>query len=170
MVAVGCMAEGGVGARGPAATGRAGRGEGADPPTGGVPGGGDGLRTAVAVGLPAALRAAPPRVPELDHADRPARGRHRHHMAVAVQAADPWYGRAVPPCPPRVHRGHGRAARARGRALVGSSGQPSRREPEMDELTDVLYEVEDGLATITINRPERMNAFRARTVDELIHC
>ena len=40
----------------------------------------------------------------------------------------------------------------------------------MEELTDVLYEVEDGLATITINRPERMNAFRARTIDELNHC
>jgi 2-ketocyclohexanecarboxyl-CoA hydrolase len=40
----------------------------------------------------------------------------------------------------------------------------------MDDLTDVLYEVEDGLATITINRPDRMNAFRARTVDELIRC
>jgi 2-ketocyclohexanecarboxyl-CoA hydrolase len=40
----------------------------------------------------------------------------------------------------------------------------------MDELTDVLYDVEDGLATITINRPDRLNAFRARTVDELIHC
>ena len=40
----------------------------------------------------------------------------------------------------------------------------------MDELTDVRYEVENGLAVITIDRPERMNAFRARTVDELIHC
>lgn len=37
------------------------------------------------------------------------------------------------------------------------------------ELTDTTCEVEDGLAWITINRPERMNAFRARTVDELIH-
>jgi 2-ketocyclohexanecarboxyl-CoA hydrolase len=40
----------------------------------------------------------------------------------------------------------------------------------MTDLTDVTYEVEDGLAWITIDRPERMNAFRARTVDELIHC
>jgi len=36
------------------------------------------------------------------------------------------------------------------------------------ELTDTQYEVENGLAWITINRPDRMNAFRARTVDELI--
>jgi naphthoate synthase len=40
----------------------------------------------------------------------------------------------------------------------------------MNELTDVRYEVEDGLAWITIDRPDRMNAFRARTVDELIAC
>src|SRR5215203_6678174 len=40
----------------------------------------------------------------------------------------------------------------------------------MDELSDVRYEVEDGLAWISIDRPERMNAFRALTVDELIHC
>jgi naphthoate synthase len=40
----------------------------------------------------------------------------------------------------------------------------------MDDLTDVRYEVEDGLAWITIDRPDRMNAFRARTVDELIGC
>jgi naphthoate synthase len=40
----------------------------------------------------------------------------------------------------------------------------------MNELTDVRYEVEDGLAWIVIDRPDRMNSFRARTVDELIHC
>jgi 2-ketocyclohexanecarboxyl-CoA hydrolase len=40
----------------------------------------------------------------------------------------------------------------------------------MDELTDVRYEIDDGLAWITIDRPDRMNAFRARTVDELIKC
>ena len=40
----------------------------------------------------------------------------------------------------------------------------------MEELTDVRYEVESGLGWITIDRPDRMNAFRARTVDELIHC
>jgi naphthoate synthase len=40
----------------------------------------------------------------------------------------------------------------------------------MYELTDVRYEVEDGLAWVTIDRPERLNAFRAHTVDELIAC
>lgn len=37
-----------------------------------------------------------------------------------------------------------------------------------DEFTDVTYQVENGLAWITINRPDRYNAFRARTVDELV--
>ena len=36
------------------------------------------------------------------------------------------------------------------------------------ELTDTAFEVENGLAWITINRPDRLNAFRARTIDELI--
>ena len=40
----------------------------------------------------------------------------------------------------------------------------------MTELTDVRYEVDRGLAWITIDRPDRMNAFRAHTVDELIDC
>jgi naphthoate synthase len=38
------------------------------------------------------------------------------------------------------------------------------------ELEDVRYEVERGLAWVTIHRPDRFNAFRARTVDELIRC
>jgi naphthoate synthase len=37
-----------------------------------------------------------------------------------------------------------------------------------EPLTDTRYEVENGLATITIDRPDRMNSIRARTVDELI--
>jgi dihydroxynaphthoic acid synthetase len=38
-----------------------------------------------------------------------------------------------------------------------------------DDFTDVRYQVEDGgYAVITIDRPHRMNAFRGRTVDELI--
>lgn len=41
---------------------------------------------------------------------------------------------------------------------------------QVEELTDVLYEVDSGLAWITINRPERFNAFRGRTVDEMISC
>jgi dihydroxynaphthoic acid synthetase len=39
----------------------------------------------------------------------------------------------------------------------------------IEEFTDVTYDVaEGGIAVITINRPDRMNAFRGRTVDELI--
>jgi 2-ketocyclohexanecarboxyl-CoA hydrolase len=40
----------------------------------------------------------------------------------------------------------------------------------MNELQDIVYEADRGLAWITINRPERLNAFRGRTVDELIAC
>ena len=39
----------------------------------------------------------------------------------------------------------------------------------MGDYRDILYEVEAGAATITINRPEVMNAFRAQTVEEMIH-
>ena len=39
---------------------------------------------------------------------------------------------------------------------------------DMNDLQDITYEVDDDLAWITINRPERYNAFRGRTIDELI--
>jgi 2-ketocyclohexanecarboxyl-CoA hydrolase len=35
-------------------------------------------------------------------------------------------------------------------------------------MEDVLYAVDAGLATITINRPDRLNSLRGRTADELI--
>jgi 2-ketocyclohexanecarboxyl-CoA hydrolase len=35
---------------------------------------------------------------------------------------------------------------------------------------DVSYDVDEGLAWICINRPDAYNAFRAKTVDELIEC
>lgn len=41
---------------------------------------------------------------------------------------------------------------------------------DLTQLEDVAYEVDNGLAWITINRPDRYNAFRGRTVDELIRC
>lgn len=40
--------------------------------------------------------------------------------------------------------------------------------PAVEDFTDVTYEVDKGLAWITINRPDRYNSFRARTVDELV--
>lgn len=41
--------------------------------------------------------------------------------------------------------------------------------PTSDDFQDILFEVKDHVAWITINRPEARNAFREQTLDELIH-
>ncbi len=38
----------------------------------------------------------------------------------------------------------------------------------MSDFTDIIYSEHQGVATITINRPEKYNAFRGKTCDELI--
>lgn len=38
----------------------------------------------------------------------------------------------------------------------------------MTDYTDIQYAVKDGVATLCINRPEKYNAFRGKTCDELI--
>src|SRR5262249_9110329 len=62
----------------------------------------------------------------------------------------------------------GRAPRARrSRACkIAARGEVM----ELDSLEDVRYEVDRGLAWITIARPDRFNSFRGRTVDELVRC
>ena len=36
------------------------------------------------------------------------------------------------------------------------------------DYTDIRYDVSDRIATITIDREERLNAFRGRTIEELL--
>ena len=38
----------------------------------------------------------------------------------------------------------------------------------LQPLETLLYSVEDGIATITLNRPDKMNAFTAKMRDELV--
>src|SRR5450755_3864161 len=37
------------------------------------------------------------------------------------------------------------------------------------QFNDIIYDASEGIATITINRPQVLNAFTGRTVDELTH-
>src|SRR2546426_11049820 len=75
-----------------------------------------------------------------------------------ARARGRWPGRPGP-----GRRGGGRSSprRARGRhELAARFGGPMT-------YTDILYAKRDGVAWITINRPEVRNAFRTKTVAEL---
>src|SRR5690606_39570408 len=45
---------------------------------------------------------------------------------------------------------------------------PEARRPGMSDYEDIDYAVTDTTAIITINRPHRYNAFRGKTVEEMV--
>ena len=51
-----------------------------------------------------------------------------------------------------------------------AKSKPAKSKPsDQRNYGDILYEVRDQVAWITINRPRVMNAFREQTLDEMIH-
>lgn len=73
------------------------------------------------------------------------------------------------PCGPsrvgehRVHQGSVSGANAGEQVCTAGLCAWSDGEREYE---DILYEVRNGVAWITINRPEKMNSFRGQTCDE----
>src|SRR5439155_12896872 len=72
-------------------------------------------------------------------------------------------------------QGIDRTDHGRGR---GDHQKPSRRlaggirfqtEGKMDALPELLETIEDGIATLTFNRPERMNALSTPIMEGLLH-
>ena len=52
------------------------------------------------------------------------------------------------------------------RSKAAKAGKNPRRNAA--KYTDILYEVKDQVAWVTINRPRVLNSFREQTLDEMI--
>jgi len=51
-------------------------------------------------------------------------------------------------------------------SMAAAKGSPERTDMDYQ---DILFETREGVARLTINRPEKLNAFRGRTCEELLH-
>jgi len=52
--------------------------------------------------------------------------------------------------------------------MAARSGKSAKRKASAKKYTDILFEVKDQVAWITINREKVLNAFREQTLDEMI--
>lgn len=53
--------------------------------------------------------------------------------------------------------------------MMMTSSAPAPQWADLGTYTDIKFQTWDGIAKLTINRPERRNAFRPETVAELMH-
>jgi dihydroxynaphthoic acid synthetase len=52
--------------------------------------------------------------------------------------------------------------------MAASKKKPANKNAKKNKYTDILYEVKDQVAWVTINRPRVLNCFREQTLDEMI--
>jgi dihydroxynaphthoic acid synthetase len=52
--------------------------------------------------------------------------------------------------------------------MAASKKKPANKNTKKSKYTDILYEVKDQVAWVTINRPRVLNCFREQTLDEMI--
>src|SRR5262249_44790186 len=87
------------------------------------------------------------------------------------RCAQPSYGLTTCRPPSAVIQGRGRAKLRPEETIMAKKPAKAPRTKTVAEkggYTDILYDVKDQVAWVTINRPRVLNAFREQTLDELI--